>query len=159
MAITQFEATDCRRAMPCWDEPALKANFRVTLVTPPHLRALSNMPVARSSSVMASAEAQRADPNCRGLVVPQGYVRHEFADSPLMSTYLLAFVVSEFDYLSCFSDPVAVPGCRPVELRVYTPTGQTQLGEFALDVARRCLHFYEEYFGVPYPLPKVGDVQ
>jgi aminopeptidase N len=92
----------------------------------------------------------------RGLVVPRGYARHTYAESPVMSSYLLAFVVGEFDYLSAFVGPTPnVPGALRTELRIYTPEGQTHLGAFALDVAIKCMSLYETFFQIPFPLPKL----
>lgn len=158
MAVTQFEATDCRRALPCWDEPALKAVFAVTLIVDPSQSSMSNMPVTRAQTILQSAEEQARDPACREIVVPRGYIRYEYADSPVMSSYLLAFVVGEFDFISAFVESADVPGARPVELRIYCPVGETVLGEFALDIAKKCLNLYESYFQVPYPLPKLDLV-
>lgn len=156
MAVTQFEATDCRRALPCWDEPSSKAVFKVTLVVEPTQVAVSNMPVKSAATILQSAEEQRADAECRSLIVPKGWIRYVYDDSPIMSSYLLAFVVGEFDYISTFTTPsVDVPGARPVELRIYTPVGETKQGKFALEVATKCLALYETFFKVPYPLPKL----
>ena len=130
LATTQFEATDARRAFPCWDEPALKATFTVTLVVPSDRIAISNMPVTDIRPVEGSKREVR------------------FGRSPVMSTYLLAFVVGEFDSLAATTD-------EGVEVRVYTPVGKVALGEFALGVARRALSYYTRLFRIPYPLPKM----
>lgn len=71
-----------------------------------------------------------------------------FAKTPVMSTYLLAFVIGEFDYLSCRT-------AEGVEIRVYTPLGKTHLGTFALKVASEALSYYTKLFGIDYPLPKM----
>lgn len=124
------EATDARRAFPCWDEPAIKATFDITLVVPKDRVALSNMPVVSEQSV---------DDNLRSI---------RFDTTPIMSTYLVAAVVGEYDYVEAKSkDGVLV--------RVYTPVGKKKQGLFALDVATKVLPYYKEYFNIAYPLPKM----
>ena len=71
-----------------------------------------------------------------------------FATTPKMSTYLLAFIVGEFDY-------VETRDANGVLIRVYTPMAKSEQGQFALEVARKTLPFYHKYFNVPYPLPKM----
>ncbi|XP_014206049.1 puromycin-sensitive aminopeptidase [Copidosoma floridanum] len=130
-AVTQFEATDARRCFPCWDEPALRATFDITLVVPKDLLALSNMPVKSSTPVASSNK-----------------ICHVFDTTPIMSTYLVAMIVGEFDYIQEYdSDGVCV--------RVYTPKGKTEQGVFALHVASKVLPYCKSYFGIPYPLPKM----
>ncbi|XP_071101495.1 puromycin-sensitive aminopeptidase-like [Haliotis cracherodii] len=130
-AVTQFEATDARRAFPGWDEPAVKASFDVTLVVPKEKVALSNMPV--------KSDTPDKDPNWRVV---------EYDRTPVMSTYLLAFIVGDYDY-------VEGKDADGVIVRVYTPMGKKEQGNFALDVAVKTLPFYKDYFGIPYPLPKM----
>ena len=133
LATTQFEATDARRALPCWDEPARKATFEVSLVVPSNLVALSNMPVA---------EVVPADNNLKVVV---------FDRSPIMSTYLLAFVVGEFEYVETRTNNGTL-------VRVYALPGRAHQGQFALDVGRRSLELYNEYFDTAYPLPKLDMI-
>ena len=133
IATTQFEATDARRAFPCFDEPAFKATFDVTLVVPGHLAAYSNSPVLRETAL--------AD----------GHREVVFATTMKMSTYLVAFVVGPFE-----STPaVDVDG---VPLAVVYPEGKGHLTSFALDVGAFALRFFKEYFGVAYPGEKVDLV-
>jgi puromycin-sensitive aminopeptidase len=133
IATTQFEATDARRAFPCFDEPTFKATFTVTLVAPAGLAAYSN------SSVTAES--------------PLGDGRREvsFATSMKMSTYLVAFVIGPFES----TEPVDVDG---VPLRVVYPPGKGHLASFALDAGSFSLRFFKEYFGVAYPGDKVDLV-
>ncbi|MEO9223540.1 MAG: M1 family metallopeptidase, partial [Acidimicrobiales bacterium] len=133
IATTQFESTDARRAFPCWDEPEFKAAFSVTLVVPDDLLAISN-----------AAEIGREPTN-------DGRVRVRFADTMVMSTYLVAFVVGPFEA----TDVVDVDG---VPLRVVHPIGKANLASFALDIGAVALRHFTDYFGVPYPGDKVDLV-
>eukprot|EP00743_Colponemidia_sp_Colp-15_P003241 GILK01003500.1.p1 GENE.GILK01003500.1~~GILK01003500.1.p1 ORF type:complete len:878 (-),score=175.73 GILK01003500.1:57-2477(-) len=130
LGVTQFEATDARRALPCWDEPAVKAVFVLTMVAPAQRIAVSNMPVMELRT--------RAD----------GRREYLFAPSPIMSTYLLAFVVGEFDFVSATTS-------SGTSVRVYTPLGKADLGRFSLAVAVQAIPFYEKLFDIKYPLPKM----
>ncbi|KAJ9472500.1 Aminopeptidase M1 [Diplonema papillatum] len=134
MASTQFEAADARMALPCWDEPARKASFDVTLIIPKQLVGLSNMNVV-------SETAEGADK--KKLV---------FAKTPIMSTYLLAFIVGEFSYLE--TSVKKVHSGENNVIRVYTMVGQEHLAKHALETAARCLPLYEKFFGMDYVLPK-----
>lgn len=131
-ATTQFQATDARSALPCFDEPAFKATFDIVLIAPKDRLVLAN--------THAIAELQIND----------GTRAVQFATTPLMSTYLLAFVIGEFDYIEGIS--------RGRPIRVYTPLGKAKLGEFALDVALKCLPFLEDYFKIEFPLSKIDLV-
>ncbi|MEY2399762.1 MAG: tricorn protease interacting factor [Actinomycetota bacterium] len=133
IATTQFEATDARRAFPCWDEPDRKAAFGVTLEVGPGLTALSN------GHVVAD------DP------IDGGGRRVRFADTMTMSTYLVAFIVGPLT----FTEEVDANG---VPLRVACVPGKEHLGQFALDIGEHSLNFFADFFGIPYPSFKLDLV-
>ena len=129
---TNFEPADARRFLPCWDEPGLKATFTVTVDTPADRLAVSNMPVASRESL------------------PGGQVRVHFAPSPRMSTYLLFLGVGDFERIGRNVDGV--------NLGVVVRRGDTAKAAYALEEAARLLHFYDDWFGVRFALPKLDLV-
>lgn len=133
LCATQFESHHAREVFPCVDEPAAKATYDVTLVTAPALTVLGNMPVTASSE-------------------KDGALTTTFATTPRMSSYLLAFVVGELHKKTARTT-------SGVEVSVWaTPAQHEETLDFALDIATRSIDFYDEYFGVPYPLPKSDHV-
>ena len=133
LATTQFEATDARRAFPCWDEPAQKAVFDVTLVFDESLQAVSNTPIV---------EENGAGPGLKSV---------RFGETPIMSTYLLAFVVG--DIVSVEAD--AADGTT---VGVWTTRGKENQAGFALDTSVKLLGYFNDYFNIPYPLPKLDHI-
>ena len=133
LAATQFESTDARRAFPCWDEPECKATFDVTLVIPEEHTAISNMPVFSQTPV------------------DQGRSSGSFDTTPVMSTYLLAFIVGD---ISCIQQESK----SGTLMRVWTTKGKEEQGRFALETSLELLDFYNEYFGIPFPLPKLDHI-
>ena len=133
IATTHFEATDARRAFPCWDEPAFKASYEVTLDIPEELEAYSNAAEVAST--------------------PSGAGRREvrFAPTMVMSTYLVAFVVGPFE-----ASPVTMAAGTPV--RVVYPVGKEHLARWPMEVAVHALEFFTDYFAIPYPGDKLDLV-
>ena len=135
LATSQFESTDARRAFPCFDEPSQKAIFDVTLMVPAHMVAISN-------TVESSVKEHES-----------GFKIVEFEPTPKMSTYLLSFIVGEFEYIEGKTTRPSSGGKDGVLVRVFTTPGKKDQAKFALDVAIKCLEFYNNYFGIDYPLP------
>jgi len=129
IASTQFEATDARRAFPCWDEPAFKARFKVTLVVAPGLTAISN----------AGVESERTLSDRRREVI--------FRETIAMSTYLVAFIVGEFN--------ATAPIDAGTPLRVVHVPGKQNLTPFALQIGAFSLKWFANYYGLPYPGDKL----
>lgn len=133
IATTQFEATDARRAFPCFDEPEHKAIFNVSLTIKKEHTAISNtLPIS----------VKEHDPH---------YQVISFSPTPIMSTYLLAFIVGDFDFIEGKSK-------NGVSIKVYTTKGKIHQSKFALDVAIKTLDFFEEYFDIKYPLPTLDMI-
>ena len=131
LATTQFEAADARRAFPCWDEPAVKATFDVSLLVDKHMDAISNMPVISKKKSGAK-------------------ILYKFGRTPIMSTYLLYLGVGEFEYLH--------GKLRNIKIRIVTTKGNKNKGKLSLDFTKKFLGEYEKYFGIKYPLPKLDMI-
>ena len=134
LATTQFEATDARRALPCWDEPAVKATFQVTLNVPEEMAAVSNTPIIEE-----------------GAGDSPGVKRVQFDVTPVMSTYLLAFVIGDLTHIEKAAADGTVVG-------IWMTRGKEEQGQFALDTSVKLLSFFNDYFGIPYPLPKLDHL-
>ncbi|XP_053277343.1 endoplasmic reticulum aminopeptidase 2 [Pleuronectes platessa] len=129
LASTHFEPTSARMAFPCFDEPNFKANFSVRIRRSPELIALSNMPVVKT------------------LEINDNLLEDWFAVSVKMSTYLVAFVICDFRSITATTS-------SGVKVSIYAAPGKWHQTHYALEVAVKMLDFYEEYFNIPYPLPK-----
>jgi aminopeptidase N len=127
--FTQFENADARRFVPCWDEPALKATFGLTATVPAGLLAVSNMPVASTDEA------------------PGGMLRVRFGETPKMSCYLLFFGLGDLERIHRDVDGT--------DVGVVVKRGDTASAQYALDAAANILRYYNDYFGTPYPLPKL----
>ena len=133
IATTQFESTHARRAFPCFDEPAFKASYGVTLIVPSEQFAVSNGPIISETDLK------------------NGQREVVFEDTMVMSTYLVAFIVGPFEA----TDPVDVNG---VPLRIVHPIGKGHLTDYSLEAGAFALEFFSKYYGIPYPGQKLDMV-
>jgi aminopeptidase N len=129
---TQFEATDARRFFPCWDEPSFRARFQLTAVLPENWAAVSNMPIKSERKVEGARKEVR------------------FSMTPLMSSYLNVFVAGELDTIETKA--------AGTQLRIIATKGKAESGRYALESTKQILSYYNDYFGVPYPLPKLDQI-
>jgi aminopeptidase N len=128
---TKMESTDARRMFPCWDEPAFRSTYQLTVTVPSVWQAVSNMPVARR-------------------VVNGALATTTFRRSPAMPSYLIEFSAGDLDKIETRSDGV--------DLSIWAARGREQDGKIALANAQRILADYDDYFGYRYPLPKLDSI-
>ena len=129
---TQFEATDARRFFPCWDEPSFRARFQLTIAIPENWTAVSNMPIESERKIAADRKEVR------------------FAPTPSMSSYLNVFVAGELDTIETKA--------AGTQLRLVATKGKADSARYALESTKQILEYYNDYFGVPYPLPKLDQI-
>jgi aminopeptidase N len=128
---TQFEPSDARRFFPCWDEPSFRARFQLTAVVPGDWLAVSNMPIESERKIDIGKEVR-------------------FQATPAMSSYLNVFVAGELDLIE-----TKVAG---TQIRLIATKGKTEWGRYALESTAQILQYYNDYFGVSYPLPKLDQI-
>jgi len=131
LATTHFEPTSARRGFPCFDEPQLKAKFLVTITHDRKLKSFFNMPKKEQTPVRGKDDQ----------------IRTEFEESHVMSTYLVAFVICDFDLIQSRTK-------SNVTIRVIAASDKIGQANFALDQATKITENYEKYFAIRYPLPK-----
>jgi aminopeptidase N len=131
MLGTQFEPTDARRLFPCWDEPSFRARFQLTAVLPENFTAMSNMPIEKETKAPGGKEVR-------------------FVATPPMASYLNVFCAGELDAIQAKKGDVAHS--------IIATKGKAELGRYALESSQQILDYYNDYFGQPYPLPKLDHV-
>ncbi|HEX4640110.1 MAG TPA: M1 family aminopeptidase, partial [Chthoniobacterales bacterium] len=131
MLGTQFEATDARRMFPCWDEPSFRARFQLTVVIPENFVAVSNMPIDKEAKVAGGKEIR-------------------FGTTPPMASYLNVFCAGELDAIHDKKGEVTHG--------VVATKGKAEMGRYALESSQQILDYYNDYFGQPYPLPKLDHI-
>ena len=132
MLVTQFEAADARRMAPLWDEPGFKTPFTLSVTAPAGQTAFSNMPVATKTPYAG------------------GKTLYRFQPTPKMSSYLMFLGVGDVERKTLMAGKT--------EIGIITRRGVVNQGDYALASAKRILAAYNDYFGTPYPLPKMDMI-
>lgn len=132
MIGSNLEATDARSFFPSWDEPAFRARFQMTADVPASFTAVSNMPVQQQQTL------------------PSGWKRYSFAQTPSMSTYLVVLAAGELERSSAVQDGT--------EIGVVTTVGKLPSAMYALKASQDLVKYFNGYFGMPYPLPKLDHI-
>ena len=132
MLASQMEATDARRMFPCWDEPVFRASVDLTVVLPAKFKAVSNMPIEKERALSNNLKETR------------------FARTPPMASYLVVLAAGEFEEIT--------DRAEGVQIRVITTEGKKEQGRYALDATKKLLTYYNQYFGIKYPLPKLDQI-
>ncbi|MDB6109765.1 MAG: aminopeptidase, partial [Pedosphaera sp.] len=132
MLSTQMEPTDARRMFPCWDEPVFRATFELSVVVPQEHLTISNMPIERESRLEG------------------GLKKVKFARTPPMASYLVVLVSGELEELKGQAEGV--------QIRIITTEGKREQGRYALEATKKLLTYYNQYFGIKYPLPKLDQI-
>jgi puromycin-sensitive aminopeptidase len=150
LIATQFESHHAREAFPCIDEPDAKATFELSLITPAGGTVIANTPV-KAVKEYASKDGGYLASNAKPGSSTPLYTQTTFEPTPKMSTYLLAWVFGDMKYLEAKTK-------EGVVVRTYATPDNIEYTRFALDVAVKTLEFYNNYFDIPYPLPKCDMV-
>ncbi|KAK8869616.1 hypothetical protein IAR55_000183 [Kwoniella newhampshirensis] len=177
-ALTQFEATEARKAFPCWDEPLIKSKFTLSLISREGNTDLANMPEVSSKpwkapsnasidnvfsdnyeigSLLATSSASgKTEGKTEASTSGGNWTITKFETSPLMSTYLVAYATGEFASLS--SEHHSKLTGKTVPLRIFATKNLIKQAQFALDIKKWALPVYEEIFDIPYALPKLDTL-
>lgn len=129
---THMEPTEARRFFPCWDEPAFRAKFKLSVDVPKSFKAFSNTPIIRQEAL------------------ENGLHRVSFDTTPKMPSYLMVLIAGEMERITGRQDGV--------EIGIVTTEGKKKSTAYALTISKDILHFFNDYFGVRYPLPKLDQI-